>query len=286
MIDKSKIGKNLDDLRKARRWSKSELSRQTGFSNALVGNHIKDGRMSLEAMITYCNALGCTADDILTGVYDKEDFTPICEMKDYYPWNLAVSVYRGDEEILDSVYKPKLLQAVASLSDREQQIIEMRFKHYMTLDECASRMKVTRERIRQVEAKVLRKLRNPARRFAFDIDKLYAERNEAIVERDKLKLENIVLRDKLNDLLKTDIGSIANEETEKQIKPKEIYIDEMELSVRSYNCIRRAGFTKVSDFQDVTVERLMHVRNLGRRSLEEIVAKLKEYGIEVKHEEE
>lgn len=56
-------------------------------------------------------------------------------------------------------------------------------------------------------------------------------------------------------------------------------IDELELSVRSYNCLKRAGINTVEELTRKTAEDMMKVRNLGRKSLEEVLAKLKELGL-------
>ena len=56
-------------------------------------------------------------------------------------------------------------------------------------------------------------------------------------------------------------------------------IDELELSVRSYNCLKRAGINTVEELCNMSSEDMMHVRNLGRRSLEEILQKLKDLGV-------
>ena len=56
-------------------------------------------------------------------------------------------------------------------------------------------------------------------------------------------------------------------------------IDELELSVRSYNCLKRAGINTVEELCNKTSEDMMKVRNLGRKSLEEVLAKLKELGL-------
>ena len=56
-------------------------------------------------------------------------------------------------------------------------------------------------------------------------------------------------------------------------------IDELELSVRSYNCLKRAGINTVEELTNKTAEDMMKVRNLGRKSLEEVLAKLKELGL-------
>ena len=66
----------------------------------------------------------------------------------------------------------------------------------------------------------------------------------------------------------------------------EMSIDELELSVRSYNCLKRAGINTVEELTNRTSEDMMKVRNLGRKSLEEVLAKLKELGLELSQGEE
>ena len=58
-------------------------------------------------------------------------------------------------------------------------------------------------------------------------------------------------------------------------------IDELELSVRSYNCLKSAGINTVEELCNKTSEDMMKVRNLGRKSLEEVLAKLKELGLQL-----
>ncbi len=61
----------------------------------------------------------------------------------------------------------------------------------------------------------------------------------------------------------------------------EMNIDELELSVRSYNCLKRAGINTVEELCNKTSEDMMKVRNLGRKSLEEVLGKLKELGLQL-----
>ena len=68
----------------------------------------------------------------------------------------------------------------------------------------------------------------------------------------------------------------VNDEKEKVL---EMNIDELELSVRSYNCLKRAGINTVEELCSKTSEDMMKVRNLGRKSLDEVLAKLKELGL-------
>ncbi len=72
---------------------------------------------------------------------------------------------------------------------------------------------------------------------------------------------------------------IEKEDNEKE-KVLEMSIDELELSVRSYNCLKRAGINTVEELTNRTPEDMMKVRNLGRKSLEEVLAKLKELGLQ------
>lgn len=73
---------------------------------------------------------------------------------------------------------------------------------------------------------------------------------------------------------------IEREENETQ-RVMDMNIDELELSVRSYNCLKRAGINTVSELTSKTSEDMMKVRNLGRKSLEEVLAKLKELGLQL-----
>ena len=66
----------------------------------------------------------------------------------------------------------------------------------------------------------------------------------------------------------------------------EMSIDELELSVRSYNCLKRAGINTVEELCNKTSDDMMKVRNLGRKSLEEVLAKLKELGLQLQPAEE
>ena len=66
----------------------------------------------------------------------------------------------------------------------------------------------------------------------------------------------------------------------------EMNIDELELSVRSYNCLKRAGINTVQQLCAKTPDDMMKVRNLGRKSLEEVLAKLKELNLSLSTQEE
>lgn len=69
-------------------------------------------------------------------------------------------------------------------------------------------------------------------------------------------------------------------------KVTEMAIEELELSVRSYNCLKRAGIGTVGELCDKTQEDMMKVRNLGRKSLDEVTEKLQEMGLHFKESDE
>ena len=74
-----------------------------------------------------------------------------------------------------------------------------------------------------------------------------------------------------------------NDEKEKAL---EMSIDELELSVRSFNCLKRAGINTVEELCNRTPEDMMKVRNLGRKSLDEVLSKLAELGLSLNQGEE
>jgi len=99
----------------------------------------------------------------------------------------------------------------------------------------------------------------------------------------------------LSEHLKTFIDLSENAVTAQVMSEKEnpninntlnMTIDELELSVRSYNCLKRAGINTVEELTNKTPDDMMKVRNLGKKSLEEVLAKLKELGLELNSSEE
>ena len=81
------------------------------------------------------------------------------------------------------------------------------------------------------------------------------------------------------------VDIMAQPVVNEKVKVLEMNIDELELSVRSYNCLKRAGINTVQELTDKTADDMMKVRNLGRKSLEEVYAKLKELGLHLRDSE-
>ena len=111
------------------------------------------------------------------------------------------------------------------------------------------------------------------------------EPDEAVSLAAKVLSEHLNLFIDLSENAKTAEVMVEKEDDEKG-KVLEMNIDELELSVRSYNCLKRAGINTVEELTNRTPEDMMKVRNLGRKSLEEVLAKLKELGLQLNQGEE
>ncbi len=109
--------------------------------------------------------------------------------------------------------------------------------------------------------------------------------DEAVSLAAKVLSEHLNLFIDLSENAKTAEVMVEKEDNEKE-KVLEMNIDELELSVRSYNCLKRAGINTVEELCNRTSDDMMKVRNLGRKSLEEVLAKLKELGLELNPSED
>ncbi len=126
-----------------------------------------------------------------------------------------------------------------------------------------------------------------------DYDKLTIEvfTNGTITAKEAISFGAKILHDHLklfmdlsDEVTKTDIMV----EREEKVKEKilEMTIEELDMSVRSFNCLKRAGIDTVEDLVNKTEEEMMKVRNLGKKSLDEVVNKLRTLGLDLKREED
>lgn len=119
---------------------------------------------------------------------------------------------------------------------------------------------------------------------------LEVETNGAFSGREIVSLAARIIEDhikmfvELSENFSKDI--LIPRESDNHKKVLEMNIDDMDLSVRSYNCLKRAGIQTVADLTDRTEEDMLKVRNLGRKSLDEVIAKLESYGLSLKNKDE
>lgn len=109
--------------------------------------------------------------------------------------------------------------------------------------------------------------------------------DEAVSLAAKVLNEHLNLFIDLSENAKNAEIMVEKEDDEKE-KVLEMSIDELELSVRSYNCLKRAGINTVEELTNRTPDDMMKVRNLGRKSLEEVLQKLNELGLQLKPNDE
>ncbi len=109
--------------------------------------------------------------------------------------------------------------------------------------------------------------------------------DEALSLAAKVMNEHLALFIDLSEATKNTEIMVEKEESKKE-KVLETTIEELDLSVRSYNCLKRAGIINVEDLTNKTEDEMMKVRNLGRKSLEEVTNKLHSLGLDFMPNEE
>ena len=126
-----------------------------------------------------------------------------------------------------------------------------------------------------------------------DYDKLTVEveTNGTMSAREVVSLSAKIIQDHTQlfvDLVESmkGLNILTTGQVDMQQKVLETTIEEMELSVRSYNCLKRAGINTVEDLTKKSKDDMLKVRNLGLKSLEEVINKLKDLGFDLKTEEE
>lgn len=199
------------------------------------------------------------------------------ELISIYPFNLARDIL-GSEEAAIKIYIPGIYAALATLTERESNVIRLRYTEKMTLKAIGQEHGVTQERIRQILAKALRKLRHPSRAEMFEAVP-YTETRESTNEYYRLKraYELLVKAFEVCTAKRAEPGVIVP--MAEMAVTLQTPIHELDLSVRSYNCLRRAGKNTLKDVCDMTEDELCHIRNLGRKSAGEIMNVIAEHGL-------
>ena len=128
---------------------------------------------------------------------------------------------------------------------------------------------------------------------SIDFDKLVleVETNGTTSARDIVSLSGKILQDHISifvDLCEAmgKMNILVSTEEESKTKILDMPIEEMELSVRSYNCLKRANINTVEDLTQKTREDMLKVRNLGLKSIDEVLEKLNEYGLSFKESDD
>jgi len=172
----------------------------------------------------------------------------------------------------------KFLTLVSRLTDREQKLIHLRFQYGLTLEAVGRIFGVTRERVRMIQNKALRKLRhNMAYNNCFVVDTATYDEMKAQVVR--LEARCAELEKAMADIYTTQPEIVEDKYAMAILRNTRL--EELDWSVRAYNCLKRAGFHTVGDL--IQFDQAQHtdansflykdwksIRNLGRKSLLEI----------------
>jgi len=194
----------------------------------------------------------------------------------------------ADVELLDPDYH------IATLSDKKARL-------FMEIGVEKWRGYVTADKQRNVEHVIglipVDSIFTPIRKVAYNIEDtrvgqvtdydrliLEIETNGSITPDEAMSTSAKVLQDQLA-LFVNFSGRAEIEAPAEETKPFaswDIPVDELDLSVRSYNCLKRAGITKISELLQKTEEEIMNMRNLGKKSVDEIKEKLSERNLSLK----
>jgi len=225
-----------------------------------------------------------------------------------YPQNLIDAVFnvKTDEPDPDEVFTEVVHRCgmwadiacamrAARLSEREGQVIEMRFVQGKTLKETGAALGIQSERTRQIEAKALRKLRygNAQKILRVGMDRYIADWIEQIRKTEAAKADSAIAEFQRYWIEEHPDGHEGTPEDiariDRQTWGMSMTVEELELSVRAYNCMKRASLNNVAEMVHLAHEKgmdgFMGIRNLGRKSAEEVIQRVRDRtGIDLEKE--
>ena len=197
--------------------------------------------------------------------------------KKEYPENLLAQVFANGlpTDLPDDVTLVLDYIIQKTLTEREGKVLDMRYKRYMTMAAIGEEYGLRAERIRQIEAKAVRKLRHPSRsRYILMGMEGYINysRDSAVDERlREYKKEIVTLEKKIAELTDTEY---EEEKNELENAP----LAELDLSVRTFNILYRAGYSTVKELLDADAEKIVSLPNLGLKNFSDLIDVLSEKG--------
>ena len=176
-------------------------------------------------------------------------------------------------------------------SDRERYCLMAYYKELRNLENIGKSLNITRGRVNQIIKKAIVKLKHSGKELLiqgkdkFELISLN-EKEEIIKEfKEKIGYDLIVEwigNHEITEELLNVCHSVINTYNNRPKGQGEATIEDLDLSVRSYNCLKRCGIHTLKDLTSMTRDGMMKVRNLGRKSLKEVESKLKEIGLSFK----
>lgn len=330
-------GARLDELIARSGSSRKQVANIIGISDSILCNYVYNTtKPDIDSLIKLANFFAVPLD-YLCGRCDEETAHRILynygetyeaiRIKDYedclykkvpckliipngyyapWPYNLLEDIFQKTfSEVLDDDRKKGLDEALKTLTPREQKAIENHYELGLTLDETGKELNVQRERVRQIAANGIRKLRHPARRAMI----LNGYEGNKLINEYKKKLKDIERRESLvdkriNEFIEAHKKDGVNAEMFHDEKTADVISDrdtprpwngsgwlgpseafmELDLSVRSYNALVRANVKTVKEVTHLIENgQIKKIRNLGNKSIYEIRQRVSEaVGYDVK----
>ena len=170
------------------------------------------------------------------------------------------------------------------MPDRETRFIKKRYIEKKTLETIGKEEDITRERARQIIARGMRKVKYWNSKYHILDKGIYWYVNneiEKVKQEEEQKYKTII--DNYEAIIKK-YNETNNVEVLKNTDVLTWEIEGLDFTCRTYNCLKRASINTVYELSKTSKGQLRHIRNLGTKSLKEIINKLKEYDIELKNE--
>ena len=194
-----------------------------------------------------------------------------------------------DEENIERGLKNFDYVVKKCLTPREKKVLDMRYNQNLTLQAIGNALGTSRERVRQIEYEAIKKLQSPrsfSQVFAHDIDlEIEKLRNERIELLDKLQVEVKDLH-KFLEWVKAfpdELVDVKNAIVKKSVVLEPI--ERLELSARSYNALKRQRINTIKDLLELKESDLFYIRNLGVKSANEIINKIRLMGLAFQNED-
>ena len=288
------VGQNLLKLRHERSLTREELSNMSDVSEETIfclekGVHLKTA--SVEVCRKLANAYGMSLEDFTNEVLKGHEDIIVpgnsvltMDFAKVYPFNLVKIVFGKDIPLLD-VSVSGVLDAVSRLTEKEQEVIRCRYEDRMTPSQTVKRLGKTKDYVFHIESDALRKLRlAPMKRMMKAVSPSEVERQADVIKH--LEKRNSELNEMLllvKNLLKEDFSEEKFEEIAEPDAPA-VPIEQLDLSMRAYNCLKRNGIKTTDDLIGLTQNEICELRNFGASSLREVNERLAERGMHLKKE--
>lgn len=225
----------------------------------------------------------------------NQDFTTTLYIKKYTAGEVKASDIEPNPEV--EILNPDLHICTMEDTSFEMEILVGRGRGYVPAD-------INKQKVDEIGWIAVDSIYTPVKRVNYSVDvarvgqrmdydklTIEVETNGTMSAREVTSLSAKIVQDHTQlfvDLVESmkEVNVLKTREEDRQHKVLEMNIEEMELSVRSYNCLKRAGINTVQDLTNKSKNDMLKVRNLGLKSLDEVEKKLTDLGLGLRNDEE